>query len=117
MKDIKGVMKDPKVWLGGLMYFGLIVPAYSYAYFSPTIVRTYGFSPIMTQLRSVPPWAAAFVFAMIVATVSDWAKHRFLFTIGPICVSIAGFAILLNVHNNLSVQYFALFLICMGTYS
>ncbi|KAK3989518.1 major facilitator superfamily domain-containing protein [Cladorrhinum sp. PSN332] len=117
LRDVKGVMKDPKVWLGGLMYFGLIVPAYSYAYFSPTIIRTYQFSPIMTQLRSVPPWAAAFVFAMVVATVSDWTKHRFLFTIGPICISIAGFAVLLNVHDNLSVQYFALFLICMGTYS
>jgi hypothetical protein len=28
--DIGVVLKDPKVWLGGLMYLGLIVPAYGY---------------------------------------------------------------------------------------
>jgi MFS family permease len=87
------------------------VPAYGYAYFSPAILRTYGYSPIQTQLHSVPPWAAAFVFAMIVAWFSDKLKHRFLFAIFPICVCISGFAILLSVHNNRHVQYAALFLV------
>jgi MFS family permease len=87
------------------------VPAYGYAYFSPAILRTYGYSPIQTQLHSVPPWAAAFVFAMIIAWFSDKFKHRFLFAIFPICVCISGFAILISVHNNRHVQYAALFLV------
>jgi hypothetical protein len=99
------------------MYFGLIVPAYSYAYFAPTIIQSYNYDPITTQLRSVPPWAVSFAFSMVVAVFSDWAKHRFLFIIGAICIAISGFAILLNVHDNLEVQYAALFLIVMGTYS
>jgi len=53
-------MKDYKIWLGGLMYFGLIVPAYSYAFFSPAIIQTYNYDAIQTQLHSVPPWVAAF---------------------------------------------------------
>ncbi|KAK3357219.1 major facilitator superfamily domain-containing protein [Lasiosphaeria hispida] len=117
MADIKAVMSDFKVHLGAFMYLGLIVPAYSYAYFSPTILATYHYSPIQTQLHSVPPWAAAFGFAMLVAVVSDWVRHRFLFAIGAICVSLAGFAILFNVHNDVNVQYGALFLVAMGTYS
>ncbi|KAK4179648.1 putative transporter [Triangularia setosa] len=117
LKDVGKVMSDYKVWLGGFMYFGIIVPAYSYAYFSPTIVQSYGYDKIQTQLHSVPPWAVAFVFAMIIATASDWLKHRFLFTVLPICISISGFAILLNVNDNLPVQYAALVLICMGMYS
>ena len=88
-----------------------------YAYFSPTIIRTYGYSPIQTQLYSVPPWAAAFGFSMTVAYLSDRLRHRFLFTVVPICVAIAGCSILLGVHNNRNVQYGALFLIAMGTYS
>ncbi|KAK4151759.1 major facilitator superfamily domain-containing protein [Chaetomidium leptoderma] len=116
-KDVRTVMSDYKIWLGGFMYFGLIVPAYSYAYFATTIIHSYKFDPIMTQLRSVPPWAAAFVFSMVVAVFSDWVKHRFLFILGAICISISGFAILINVHDNLEVQYAALFLICLGTYS
>ena len=116
-RDVLSVMKDHRVWLGGFMYFGLIVPAYGYAYFAPTIVASYGYDPIQTQLRSVPPWAVAFGFSMIVAVGSDWARHRFLFTIGPLILSITGFAILLNVHDRKDVMYGALFLIVMGTYS
>ena len=109
--------KDYKIFLGGFMYFGLIVPAYGYAYFAPSIIRGYGYSPIQTQLHSVPPWAAAFGFSMLVATCSDALRHRFLFTILPICVSIAGFAILLSVHYDTHVMYGALFLVTSGTYS
>lgn len=78
---------------------------------------TYKYSPIQTQLHTVPPWAAAFVFSMVVAIASDAARHRFLFTIIPICISISGLAILMLVHDNLPLQYGALFLTAMGAYS
>lgn len=117
LRDVGRVFKDYKVFLGGLMYFGLIVPAYGYAFFAPTILATYGYSTIGTQLHSVPPWAAAFGFAMLIAYLSDKFQHRFLFALIPICVSISGFAILMNVHHNTHVEYAALFLIAMGTYA
>ncbi|KAF2184415.1 MFS general substrate transporter [Zopfia rhizophila CBS 207.26] len=117
VRDVGQVFKDPKVIVGGFMYFGLIVPAYGYAYFSPSIIRSYGYSPIQTQLHSVPPWAAAFGFAMTVAYFSDRFRHRFLFAILPICVCIAGFGILIAVHNHREVQYAALFLVAMGAYT
>ncbi|MCJ1485467.1 hypothetical protein MMC06_005641 [Schaereria dolodes] len=117
LRDVANVFKDFKVFLGGFMYFGLIVPAYGYAFFAPGIIKTYGYSMVGTQLHSVPPWAAAFAFAMLVATFSDKLKHRFLFTLIPICVAIAGFAILITVHNRHHLEYAALFLVTMGTYS
>ncbi|KAJ4294480.1 High-affinity nicotinic acid transporter [Kalmusia sp. IMI 367209] len=117
LADVGRVFKDIKVIVGGFMYFGLIVPAYGYAYFSPAIIQSYGYSPIQTQLHSVPPWAAAFGFAMIVAWFSDRLKHRFLFCIFPICVAITGFCILITVHNHREVQYAALFLVAMGAYT
>lgn len=116
-QDFLSCMTDIKVHLGAFMYLGLIVPAYSYAYFSPTIIQTYRYSPIQTQLHSVPPWAAAFAFAMVVAAVSDATRHRFLFAVGAIGVSVAGFAVLLAVHDDVHTQYAALFLVAMGTYS
>ena len=115
--DIINVFKDIKVWIGGFMYFGLIVPAYGYAYFAPGIIKGYGYSAIETQLHSVPPWAAAFGFAMLLAFLSDRFRHRFAFAVFAICVSIAGFAILITVHNNTKLQYAALFLVTSGTYS
>ncbi|MCJ1400605.1 hypothetical protein MMC11_003811 [Xylographa trunciseda] len=115
-KDVRTIFKDYKIFVGGFMYFGLIVPAYGYAFFAPGIIKTYGYSAIQTQLHSVPPWATAFGFAMIVAFFSDTLKHRFLFTLFPICVSITGFAILLSVHTNHNLEYAALFLVTSGTY-
>jgi len=116
-RDVANVFKDVKVFIGGVMYFGLIVPAYGFAYFSPGIIQSYGYSPIQTQLHSVPPWAAAFGFAMIIAYLSDKFKHRFLFAVIPLLVTIAGFAILISVHNHRNLQYAALFLVAMGAYT
>lgn len=117
LRDVGRVLKDYKVILGGFMYFGMIVPAYGFAFFAPTILATYKFSAIETQLHSVPPWACAFVFAMIVAFGSDLSKHRLVFALFPICVAIAGFGILIAVHDNNKLEYSALFLVAMGTYS
>lgn len=116
-KDVLNVFKDWKIIAGGFMYFGLIVPAYGYAYFAPTIISTFHYSPIQTQLRSVPPWAVAFGFSLLIATLSDRVRHRFAFAIVSMLVAIAGFAILLAEHSNHHVQYGALFLITSGAYT
>lgn len=89
----------------------------SKAYFTPGIIQNLGHSSIRTQLLSVPPWAAAFAFAMFIATVSDRLGHRFIFTLLPQFVALAGFGILFNVHNRPNLEYAALFLAAAGTYS
>lgn len=54
---------------------------------------------------------------MLVATLSDYTRHRFAFAVFNICVTIAGFGILFSVHDNTAVQYGALFMITSGTYT
>ncbi|BDD62029.1 hypothetical protein MAP00_007030 [Monascus purpureus] len=119
LREFLGVFKDYKIFIGGLMYFGLIVPAYSYAYFAPTIIQTYGYGNVRTQLLSIPPWAAAFGLSNAIAFLSDRFRHRFMFTLIPIFIAIAGFGILFNVHGKAHrhVQYGALFLAASGCYS
>lgn len=116
-RDVLHVFKDLKVFVGGFMYFGLIVTAYGYAYFSPGIIQGYGYSPIQTQLHSVPPWAAAFGWSMLVAYFSDKARHRFGFVCLCLAVCIAGLAMLLGIHTNTHVEYGALFMVASGAYS
>ncbi|KAJ3490285.1 hypothetical protein NLI96_g1532 [Meripilus lineatus] len=111
------VLKDYKVLVGGLMYFGLIVPAYGYAYFAPAIIQGLGYGPIRTQLLSVPPWAAAFGLAMCLATISDAVRHRFIFTIIPPAIGLAGFVILMKENHNIHLRYAAIFLAAAGTYA
>jgi len=74
---------------------------------------------IKTNLYSIPPWAVAFVFSMMVAYLSDKVKHRYAFTIVPMLIAIAGYGILLNVHgkDHKNTQYGALFLVTSGCYS
>lgn len=143
VRDIIQVFKDYNIFLGGLMYFAFIVPAYGksthsapflilfpqkaltnplrkrqgYAYFSPTIIQTYGYSPISTQLHSVPPFAVAFVFSLLIAFASDKLQHRFLFILTSLVLAISGAAILLSTRRNLPVQYAALFLLAMGIFA
>ena len=87
------------------------------AYFAPSIIQSLGYGAIRTQLLSVPPCACAFALAMLTATASDWLRMRFAFIVGTIAVSLTGFIILLTVHDNRHLQYAALFLAAMGTYS
>ncbi|CCM05660.1 uncharacterized protein FIBRA_07890 [Fibroporia radiculosa] len=117
IRGILSVFKDYKIIVGGFMYFGIIVPAYGYAYFAPSIIATLGHGAIRTQLLSVPPWACSFVLAMTVAVASDHFRHRFLFVLIPTAIGLAGFIILLVVHDNTHLQYAALFLASTGTYS
>ncbi|KAG9254366.1 major facilitator superfamily domain-containing protein [Emericellopsis atlantica] len=117
VRDVGRVFKDYKVIVGGFMYFGLIVPAYGYAYFSPGIIQGYGYGRIQTQLHSVPPWAVSFGFSMCMALLSDKTRHRFAFAVTAICICIIGFAILIAVHDNTKLQYAALFLVASGAYT
>lgn len=129
--DVKGVLhvfKEWKVWVAGLCYFFLIVPAYSYAYFAAAIVQTLvkslkpgqhsaNYYALQAQYFSVPPWAAAAFFSMALAFASDRIRHRVSFAIFSCLVAAAGFVMLLANHTNVHVRYGGLFLIACGLYT
>ncbi|KAL4879875.1 major facilitator superfamily domain-containing protein [Aspergillus karnatakaensis] len=118
-RDVLGVFKDYKIFLGGFMMFGQVVSGYAYAYFAPTIIRAYGYGEIMTQLYSVPPWAAAFGFNLFNACLSDYFRNRYLFALIPMLIGISGYGILLSVQDTAHhhLQYGALFLLTCGCFS
>ena len=116
-REVLGVLKDFKLVLGGLAYFGLIVPGSGYAYFAPAIIRSLGYSPVMTQLYSVPPWAVSFVLSMAAATASDYYKRKYIFILPLLLISVVGIIVLLNVHDSVKVMYGALFLSMMGGFA
>lgn len=116
-KDYLNVFREWKVWVAGLMYFGCIIPAYGYAYFANAIITSFKYSPVSTQLHSIPPWVVAFGLSMIFAVFSDWRQHRFVFIAISSIIAICGFAILLGVHDNIHARYAALFLVAAGEYT
>ena len=116
-REALGVLRDFKLVLGGLAYFGLIVPGASYAYFAPAIIRSLGYSPVMTQLYSVPPWAVSFALSMAAAAASDHYKRKFIFILPLLLISVVGIIVLLNVHESVDVRYGALFISMMGGFA
>ena len=86
------------------------------AYFTPTIIRSMGYSPIRTQLMSVPPYATTFVFSVGVAILADrWGQRGYcLFLSGA--VSMAGYIIWLT-STHTSVLYGSIFLQTIGAFT
>ncbi|KAI1192532.1 putative allantoate permease [Nemania serpens] len=116
-KDLAAFFRDPINYFGAVMYFSAVVPVYAFAYFTPTIIKTLGFSVVQTQLHSVPPFAAAFGLCVLLAYLSDRTNLRLPFLLFSGALLIAGLAILMTTHGNFSAQYGGIFLVCMGAYT
>ncbi|KAF2685922.1 MFS general substrate transporter [Lentithecium fluviatile CBS 122367] len=111
------IFRDPKIYIGTLMYFGIVNTGYAGSFFIPTIVKELGYTSSAAQVRSIPIFVVATVTALGAAWITDRMKHRFTFCIFGLCVSSVGYILLLN-QDNLSagVKYFALFLVVPGGY-
>lgn len=92
-------------------------PIYAFAYFTPTIIKTLGYSTIQTQLHSVPPFAAALVMCLLLAYLSDRTNLRLPYVLFSCALMITGLAILMTMHGHFSAQYGAIVLVCMGAFS
>lgn len=71
-----------------------------------------------TQLHTVPPFAAAFVFALILAIWSDRANTRYPFILFGDILIIIGLALLLTEHgkSHFSAEYLGIFFVTMGAF-
>lgn len=104
-RDMLKSFKDPLFALTALAYFGLIIPSYSYAYFSPTIIKEMGYTGVQANQHSVYPWLAAFGYTNIIAFASDYAKIRSPFAISSAVIAIIGLALVLGLHDNPNGRY------------
>lgn len=116
-KDVLNCFKDPLYYLTALAYFSLIVPSYSYAYFSPTIIAEMGYTGMAANQHSVYPWICAFGYTNIVAFFSDYAKIRSPFAISSALMAIVGLALVLGLSGNPNGRYAGCFLTATGLYS
>ncbi|KAI1747998.1 MFS general substrate transporter [Xylaria castorea] len=117
IKDVVTFLSKPKHWVAAIMYFSLLVPSYSFVFFIPTIVQSLGYSTIGTQLHSVPPFAAAFGFAVVTAYASDKLRIRSPFILLGLLILITGLSLLISVHGaeHFSIEYAGLGLSAIGT--
>ncbi|KAI0894989.1 MFS general substrate transporter [Annulohypoxylon nitens] len=117
-KDVFAFLGTAKAWFGAIMYFSILVTSYSLSYFTPTIIQTLGYSTIQTQLHSVPPFAAAFGFAVVLAYFSDKVRMRSPFIFLGLALLITGLSILITTHgkSHFSAEYAGICLTAMGSF-
>ncbi|KAJ9389442.1 hypothetical protein DTO063F5_1935 [Paecilomyces variotii] len=111
------VFSDVKIYLGTIMYLGVLNTGYSTSFFTPTILKQLGWTSVRAQVMSIPIYISATITSLCSALASDKLHHRFLFTILGCIIATIGYSILLcQVSVPVGVRYFAIYAITAGGY-
>ncbi|KAF8725101.1 hypothetical protein AX14_008389 [Amanita brunnescens Koide BX004] len=110
-------LRDWRVWIAGVIYFGLNCALSSISAFLPTIIASFGYSDARAQLFTIPPYAVSAAVLVIFSFVSDKLQTRGIPISIACTISAIGYLLLLVVHHDEHVQYFAIFCITSGTYT
>jgi hypothetical protein len=100
-----------------LMYLGIVNTGYGGSFFIPTILNQLGpsWTPVRSQVMSIPIYIVATVLAITTAFLTDRLKHRFTFIIIGCLTATVGYGILLSMTEvPVGARYAALFLITGG---
>ena len=72
----------------------VLIPAYSFSLFLPTIIAELGFSSSTAQLLSVPPNAIGCVLTILAGILSDRVRARGPFVLAGAITALVGYIVL-----------------------
>lgn len=108
-------LRDWKTWIFTVIFMGCVTPLYSFSLFLPSILKDLGYSSVKAQLLSVPPYAVACVFTIVVGFLADRMRQRGVFNICASIMGIVGFGMLLG-SDTAAVRYAGTYLAALGIY-
>ncbi|KAI9638179.1 major facilitator superfamily domain-containing protein [Dioszegia hungarica] len=112
-KGVKRCATDWKSYVIAIMYSCMNLTLASVGGFLPTIIKGFGYSNAQAQLFTVPPYAVALVFMLLLTSFSDYKQSRGIPIMSVFLIGIVGWAILLSVpaanisQSQYSARYFA----------
>ncbi|KAK2774616.1 hypothetical protein FQN53_003550 [Emmonsiellopsis sp. PD_33] len=117
----KRILTDWKILIGSMIYIGITVSGYATALFIPSIVNSFGYTGMQTQVQSIPVWMVAAAVTLIVSYFTDRLKHRYGFIMFGVLFASIGYIILLcqgplSGGLPLNVRYMAVFFVTTGCY-
>lgn len=107
--------KDIKVWILMVMLLGIVSSA-SVTNFFPSVVKTLGYSNIISLLLTAPPYVLAMITAFLNALHADKSGERFLHITIPLMVGMVSF-ILAAATTSTAPRYVAMMLMVPGIYT
>lgn len=115
--EVFKAFKDEKLWLSAMIQFLGDILSFGVSTFMPSLVKSFGFDSILTQLLTVPIYAWAVAVFIGVSLWSDKVQKRAVFMVPGAIVVVIGYAMLCSVAmDKRGVLYFACFLIVPGIY-
>ncbi|KIL66160.1 hypothetical protein M378DRAFT_161392, partial [Amanita muscaria Koide BX008] len=114
-KEVKRGILDIQTWFTSLAIFGVGLNLFSFVFSLPTIIAGFGYTGSQAQLYTVPPYALAAFFIIIVSALSDRLKLR-----GPVALvatplTIIGYTMAIVGKNN-TARYIGCCMLAIGPY-
>ncbi|KAI1097691.1 major facilitator superfamily domain-containing protein [Jackrogersella minutella] len=111
---IVDALKDWKVLTSGALYLAVCTTAYSISVFQPTILLTFGWSDLKSNLLSAPPRVASGIISVLVSIWSDQIQRRGVFCLGGFSLSILGLFLVAFLKG--SLRYMGIYFAAIGIY-
>ncbi len=93
LSQLSAAFRTPRVWLLGLIYFGIVCGIYLNSFWVPTIIRQTGVSdPLNIGLLTAIPYLAAVVSMIALNSHADRVRERRWHTVVPCLITAIGFA-------------------------
>lgn len=95
------------------------LPLYTLSLFLPTIIKDMGYTSAQSQLLTIPPYALATLFTILIAILSERYARRAAFILFTSSLAIIGYIILLantNPRARPGVSYVGTFFAATGIY-
>lgn len=114
--SLQVILTDYKIWLAGVLYFGINVAGLSSALFLPTILHEFKYTPTESQIRTIPIYVVGVSAMLLTSWASDRIKHRYGFLMVGYAISIVGYGMLLGLEgHSRDYKLGAVFVVFIGT--
>ncbi|KAH9907555.1 major facilitator superfamily domain-containing protein [Xylariomycetidae sp. FL2044] len=116
-REVAKTFRDPKIWVSALVQFLGDILSFGTSTFMPSLVRSFGFDSVLTQVLTVPIFFWAVAVFIGVSMLSDKLQKRAAFMFpGAIMVAV-GYALLLGLPmSERGGLYFACFIVVSSIY-
>ncbi|KAJ1652776.1 hypothetical protein IWQ61_006964 [Dispira simplex] len=111
--EIWEIFTDYRAYLHAFAHLGIVVPTYSMSLLLPTVIHDLGYGTLTTQLLTIPPFAASFLFCIALGLHSDRFQVRSFHIIFSAVVAILGFLLISFLENRVA-KYLMLLLVVTG---
>ncbi|KAK5678564.1 hypothetical protein LTS10_009008 [Elasticomyces elasticus] len=116
-REVWKAFKDYKIWLSAVIQFLGDILSFGISTFMPSLVRSFGFDSVLTQLLTVPIFFVGVGIYIGISFWSDKIQQRAVFMVGGALTVSLGYALLLGLPmSQKGALYFSCFLVVPGLY-